>query len=739
MYDGRTNLFSSRTPDPMRHRLPHVPLRLLALLAVAGCGGTAPIEPTERTPTAISITPDNIIMTFLDQSLVVTARVVDQNDIVMPTTIEWVVADPSIASISVDGRITALAVGSTTLTASGLGLSATASVEVVQQVSTFSVIQGDNQEAIRDSTLADPIVVRVADQGGTGIPGLAVTFSPAANNGTVSVTSVDTDENGDASTEWTLGSLFGEQELLVAIPGQSVTVNSIARSEVPTPDLAVVGVLRVSNVVPTSLESLSVFGSIKNLGDLASPPSRVSLTANGNEVGTLDLPSLAPSDSTEVQFDVGPLDSGSNSLVFTVDADDDVVELFESNNELSNSLTVLNQASVTAGVPVTNVSVGADGEALFRVDVAGPTTLTVSFTAPNGDADIYVADDPRPGFREDFKGCVSLSPDSNESCQIPFAEGTYHIAVHAFTSETQGGAISGGTLSVTTGDALESFDIELDFIDPGTDSQNDAFVAAAAKWSQVIVADIWDVEFSPTNALNNTSCLGQPYDRDTPVDDVLILVVIEPIDGQGNVLGQAGPCITRPVNGHTVIGTMTFDEADLIELENGGQLSDVILHEMGHVLGVGTLWGFQDLLRNPSIPANAGADTHFAGPNAIAAFDNVGGLGFVGSKVPVANDSIRGQSDAHWRESVFDSELMTPFIEGTGTNPMSEVTVASMRDLGYGIDLNAADNFFVPLTSAQVNAPTAPGLPGFIDLRGDVREGPIYVVDKAGRLREVLR
>lgn len=726
----------------MRYRLPHVPLRLLVLLTVVGCGGTAPIEPTERIPTAISITPDNIIMTFLNQSLPLTARVVDQNDIVMPTTIEWVVADPTIASISVDGRITALAVGSTTLTATGLGLTASAGVEVVQQVSSFSAIQGDNQEAIRDSTLADPIVIRVADQGGTGISGLAVTFAPATDNGVVTVAAVDTDANGEASTEWTLGSVFGEQELVVTIPGRSLTIDAIARAEVPTPDLAVVGFLRLSNVAPSTLETLTVTGSVRNDGDLASGPSRAALSANGVEVGTVDLPSVDPSDSTEVQFDIGPLSAGANNLVLTIDADGDVVELFETNNELTNSVNVLDQTTVTVGVPVTNLSAAIDQELLFRVEVVAPTTLTVSFTAPNGDADLYVSDSPRPGFREDYQGCVSAGPVSIESCQIPFAQGTYHILVHAFD---QGAGFSGGTLTVANDVALEPFDIELVFVESGTQSQNDAFISAASRWSQIIVADIADWDWSLSNngeGYPADQCMeGQAQVTDI-VDDVRIYVDIGFIDGQGNILGQAGPCTVRLPSRHTILGRMEFDEADLVELENAGRLEDVILHEMGHVLGVGTIWKSRDFLKNPSIPGNAGADTYFTGANAIAAFDNVGGAGYQGAKVPVANDSVPGRADAHWRESVLDSELMTPFIEGSGPNQLSEVTVMSMKDLGYGIDPNSFDNYVLPFSPQQQRvqgAPASSTTPSFFDLSRDIHPGPVHYVDKFGRLREMLR
>ena len=35
---------------------------------------------------------------------------------------------------------------------------------------------------------------------------------------------------------------------------------------------------------------------------------------------------------------------------------------------------------------------------------------------------------------------------------------------------------------------------------------------------------------------------------------------------------------------------MSFDTDDLSRMEQDGSLIDVIIHEMGHVLGIGTLW-----------------------------------------------------------------------------------------------------------------------------------------------------
>ena len=63
--------------------------------------------------------------------------------------------------------------------------------------------------------------------------------------------------------------------------------------------------------------------------------------------------------------------------------------------------------------------------------------------------------------------------------------------------------------------------------------------------------------------------------------------------------------------------------------------------------------------------------------------------------VPVANTGGPGTADAHWRESVFDNELMTGYID-SGSNPLSAVTVGSLADIGYGVDLAASDPYGRP-------------------------------------------
>ena len=82
------------------------------------------------------------------------------------------------------------------------------------------------------------------------------------------------------------------------------------------------------------------------------------------------------------------------------------------------------------------------------------------------------------------------------------------------------------------------------------------------------------------------------------IDDVQIDASGVPIDGPFGVLGQAGPDVLRPVSFLPAHGVMQFDTADLALLESSGELQLVILHEMMHVLGFGTIWTDLNLLIN---------------------------------------------------------------------------------------------------------------------------------------------
>ena len=247
-------------------------------------------------------------------------------------------------------------------------------------------------------------------------------------------------------------------------------------------------------------------------------------------------------------------------------------------------------------------------------------------------------------------------------------------------------------------DPDDDFRIDLVMGDGLTTRQAEALRAAAARWSQVILQGLVDTPVD-TQVLEDACGLTAAADR-VEIDDLVIVATTQDIDGPGQVLGQAGPCLARSIDGAPLVGIMRFDTADLEALEEAGSLGAVLLHEMGHVLGIGTLWSDASLIANPSLPNSPDADTRFIGPHAAEVSDALIGSG---STVPVENGARRGSSDGHWRESVFGNELMTPFLNSlTGEAPLSELTVASLEDLGFYVtDRSAADPFIV---SAANNA-----------------------------------
>ncbi|HTF49550.1 MAG TPA: leishmanolysin-related zinc metalloendopeptidase [Pseudonocardia sp.] len=221
------------------------------------------------------------------------------------------------------------------------------------------------------------------------------------------------------------------------------------------------------------------------------------------------------------------------------------------------------------------------------------------------------------------------------------------------------------------------FTIEVRFLGGLSDRQQAAFAAAADRWTKMIVGDL------PTATVDNEA-----------IDDVLILAQGSDIDGVGRVLGQAGPTHLRPESAGKAAftpakGIMSFDTADLANMEADGTLNDVITHEMGHVLGIGTVWKVKDLLSGEGT-----ANPTFAGPGAIAEYQTLRAAGDR-RQVPVENTGGPGTREGHWRESVFQNELMSGFIAATG-NPLSRMTVASLADIGYQVDLDAAEPYQLP-------------------------------------------
>jgi len=254
-----------------------------------------------------------------------------------------------------------------------------------------------------------------------------------------------------------------------------------------------------------------------------------------------------------------------------------------------------------------------------------------------------------------------------------------------------------------------------------TTGQAQAFALAQQRWEAIITGDLPD----DCASLPPNSCGPSPA-IDQPIDDLLIFVSLGPIDGPGGILGQAGPCFLHTVGVLRAIGQMTFDVADLDAIEAAGLLEGVMLHEMGQVLGYGTLWSDLGFLQDPS--SLGGLDPYFNGPLAIASFDSLGGSAHVGGKVPVEDQGGQGTADSQWRGATFDTEIMTGCVNA-GFNPLSAVSIASMADIGYTVDYTTADRYVIPFPFRVDGARPR------IHLQNDIAPGPITVLKPRGKSR----
>jgi len=282
-------------------------------------------------------------------------------------------------------------------------------------------------------------------------------------------------------------------------------------------------------------------------------------------------------------------------------------------------------------------------------------------------------------------------------------------------------------VTVTGGGGGGGFNINVDYLSSATPTLRAAVAGAASSWESILDA----TDFAGLTVRSSFSCslsgVTFTLSAGTAVDDLVVAVAVAGIDGPGrrSVVAVARRCAVRTGTGTIAFGAIVFDIADLDRLENNGLLTVVAIHEIGHVLGIGTgsSWSSFILGTGGSDP-----DPHFAGTRATAAFNAAGGSGYSGARVPVESNA------GHWRESVLGREIMTPLLSAGQLNPLSAITIQALADMGYSVDVSLAD----PFTLASPDAADLAGPADTIDMHGDFEQGPIMVIDEDGNVVRVI-
>jgi hypothetical protein len=703
-------------------------------LLLATCKGSS--EPP-KVPTTIVVSPPSTTFHSLGLTQQFTAAVKDQNgNALTSASVTWT-SNNAAVTISTSGLATAAANGTAQVTATSGSATQSVTVTVGQVAVALVKVSGDSQTATVGQAAALPIVVQVNDSNAHPVAGASVSFAAAIGGGSVGTSTTTTDANGQAQSTWTLGQLPIVQTATAAAGSLPVLTFSVTANPGPAKTIAVQAgnnQLAASGHPVTNAPAVIVRDTFAN----AKPGVTVTFAPAAGSG------SVTGGTQTTNAFGIAVVGSwmlgnlGKDTLVATA-----------TGTGIAGNPVKFIATSLTASGPAIVAAYVGDGQtglvgnrtnvrpAVLVTDAGSNPVLgaTVTFAVASGGGSLTggVTTTNASGIAQVGNWTMGAAPATN-----------------TMTATVTGSGISGNPVTFTATGAAAVYTIQIQYYGPApTTAEQAAFNAASAKWQNIVYQH-------PGPPVQVTAAAGACGAGEPAVNqqitDVLIFAKFDSIDGPGKVLGYSSPCFFRTNNGLTLTGIMVFDTADVATLIANSQLNEVILHEMGHVLGLGTLWNLsiaggvnRSCLFLPSNPPGTINDTYFGCPKARAAFDSMGGTSYTGAslsppggnKVPVENCGASspagcggGTVNGHWREPVFGNELMTGYINA-GTNPLSVLSVAAQEDLGYVVNYAGADAY-----THAFSAPVVGGAPPLF-LGDDIFHGPRYAVDAAGRITKV--
>ena len=541
--------------------------------------------------------------------------------------------------------------------------------------------------------------VKILDGTGNGIRNVLVHWRVTSGGGTVVNDSIRTSSSGEApSGGWTLGATAGTQTLQATADGISTPVTFTAQAS-PSQATQLVALSPAQQEAPVNTT-------------VPVPPSARVEDSYGNAVAGVTV-TFTPATGDGVIVGATQVSNAQGLVTVTSWQLGIVARLQTATANLGGNAIVFLATALPGPVADIQKAAGDNAQGVSGSALSAPPGVKVVDAFGNGIGNVPVTFLVGSASGSITGSIVQTDPATGLAYVGSWVLGS--AATETLTATTS--LLPGKSVTFTSTLATSTFKIDVRFIGSGgTDRQRQAFTSAAAKWRRIIVGHVQDARVTASAGACGDSI---PAINET-VSDLVVFARITPIDGAGKVLAQAGPCIINSGTGLPMVGVMEFDEADLPGLLSSGVIDDVVLHEMGHVLGIGTLWNYQR-----SLLTGAGtSDPYFTASGALAEFPSIGGVIYAGTPVPVENQGGAGTRDSHWRNSVFGRELMQGYA-ASGGMPLSRVTAASLGDLGYVVNVNNADPF-------RLAGALRSGASTQILLENDIKDIPLYEVGRGG-------
>lgn len=244
----------------------------------------------------------------------------------------------------------------------------------------------------------------------------------------------------------------------------------------------------------------------------------------------------------------------------------------------------------------------------------------------------------------------------------------------------------------------------------GITLDNTIIESAINKWNTIINRSALDIYHNAPKGTYPINLTIEIADLDPGVLGQAYIEYVAHIDVNQNSVMDS-PDIVYPTSGRITLSS-SYYQSMKTDLRDDGNSTFyfVLLHEIGHILGIGPLFGYSN---SPRVSYNEDGKTkyYYTGSNGLREYRNYfKNQSLVG--IPIEDDGEAGTVNVHPEEgrngsisydtreihgefhSGLNEELMTGWTEGGSmVMPISRITIGMLHDIGYDVNYLAADQY----------------------------------------------